>query len=207
MLRRQCLRRTPYILNLRRLASRLPLRRSRDPFTALEAALNDNSAESTNEEKPQAPPPLRKPVKLIDPVTRKEITIDLSTVEVFSEDFAKLPLQYRSVVERGHLRQILRKRLSNEYRLASESAAEHIQPKPSRDDIKGYMIRFMRNRRTKTDEPPSEQKIQQLLKLAKQKALKKAVRREHTRRTRKIVEPVLSFEEQWRRRQEYGTLL
>jgi hypothetical protein len=70
--------------------------------------------------------------------------------------------------------------------------------------VKKYLDQFIRNRRMKMDEPPSTRKIRLYIRQAKNKAIKKK-KRELSARSPRPAEPALSFEEQWHRRELYGT--
>jgi hypothetical protein len=56
----------------------------------------------------------------------------------------------------------------------------------------------------KTEEPPSEGKIKDLIRVATKKAFRKEKQRLSLLAERPP-DPALSFEEQWHRRQSYGT--
>jgi hypothetical protein len=208
MLRRPCLSRPPSILNLRRLAYTSSYRPLRHPSTALAASLDAQglsfnlakNAKDANASKP-------KPIKVTDPQTKREITVDLNTVQPFTPEFALLPLEHRTLVERRHLSETLKKRLASVYDDGPRNKEEKTEIKPDSKIVDQYLSKFIRNRRAKIDEIPSEEKIQQLIDIARRKAIKKEKRRLNAIKGVTTVEDTLSFEEQWRRRQAYGRIL
>ena len=206
MLRRPCVSRSPGILNLRRLASTYP---PRSPLKSLTASLNAQSLANTDAKKSKE---IKKSGKqneiyVLHPQSRKRIAIDITRVQPFSAEFALLPPEFRTLVEGRHVRNIIRQRLANEYK--EEGAREQEERKPVEADpnvVKEYIAKFIRNRRVKTDEPPSPQKIAQLTQLAKRLAYQKEKSRLRVVSKRKRVrEQKLTFEQQWFRRQAYGT--
>ena len=193
MLRRQFLsQQPPCILILRRQAS--VHSKSRNPSIALSSSLKAHGLTPPSQWDAKTN---GNTIQVIDPQTKKEITIDLDTVQPFTPEFALLPLQYRTIVEQRHLFNILRERqsTSNEFPVTAEEK-EQLEPDP--DLVKKYVAQAIENRRRKTDVPPSESRIKQYIEKAKAKALKNEKKPTSSDST-------LSFEEQWRRREDYGT--
>src|SRR5271154_2483226 len=111
MLRRSTLSRHPNRLNHRRYASttNYPFSPLRDHKTALSSSIKFEGFD--------VPKRIKKSPKIevIDPSTKKPVSIDLNKVKPFTPQFALLPLQYRTEVERRHLLETLRRRQETAY--------------------------------------------------------------------------------------------
>lgn len=209
MLRRPFLpRRPPCIPHLRRLGTSFPypdVTARHHPSTALSISIaehglrpsHENDAVSSNGTKAS------RRVRVIDPKTGKEVSIDLNNLEPFTHLYGLLPLRYRTFVERRHLFETLRKRQNTEYEVKTTEEDEETVIVPDPALVKKYVQQFIRNRRMKMDEPPDEKKIKQYIELAKTKAIEKK-KKQLSDRNRQPAEPALSFEEQWHRRELYG---
>jgi len=77
---------------------------------------------------------------------------------------------------------------------------------PDSERVRKYLSEFIKNRRYTTDKPPSDRKISQYIEIAKQKALQEERKLISNRIIQVSSEDGLSFEEQWRRREVYGTI-
>jgi hypothetical protein len=210
MLRRPFLpRRPPCISNLRRLATLYPYPQAsprQHPSTALSISIAENGLRPPGEKEARSPDDKRPPqrVKVIDPATNEPVTIDLNTVEPFTARYGLLPLPFRIIVERRHLFKTLRERQNTAYDVDSPEEDETRVIKPDPEVIKKYVLQFIRNRQMKMEEPPSKEKIQYFIRVATKKALSKEKNRLSLQAERPL-DPALSFEEQWHRRQSYGT--
>jgi hypothetical protein len=143
-------------------------------------------------------------VKVIDPATKKPVIVDLNTVEPFTAQYGLLPLPFRTIVERRHLFETLRERQNTAYDVDSTAEDEERIIEPDPEVIKKYVSQFIRNRQMKMEEPPDENKMKQYIELATKKAIEKEKRR-LSLLAQRPPDPALSFEEQWHRRQLYGT--
>lgn len=226
MLRRPLLSRPPCILNLHRLASTYTPP-SRSPSTALSQALQSRGLvdpfkiipvkkerwqleeewklkaerEARGEPEPEVPDPFT--IKVIDPATQEEIEIDLRKVEPFTPTYALLPLQYRTDVEIRHIFDLLRdrQRVEHEIKLTKDDKREKLVPDPGA--VMKYVIQILERRRRKTDKPPNDDRINKYIKLATKKARSEM----SVKNRRRVGHPNLTFEEQWYRRQDYGTII
>ena len=181
----------PSILNLRRLASSFGSP-TRDPSTSLSAVLQSEGLQARNGNTP-------KTINVIDPTTRQQVTIDLRKVKPFTQEFALLPLQYRTQIERKHLFDTLRSRqqTSNQV-LSGDEEDGKVKADPA--VVKKLVMGYVRNRRYKTDDTPSKERVQMYIDMATKRALKM----ERKKRLQRSSAPTLSFEEQWFRRDTYG---
>lgn len=226
MLRWPLLSRPPYILSLRRLASTYTPA-SRNPSTALSQALLSRGLvdpfkivpvkkerwqleeewrlkaerEARGEPEPEVPDPFT--ITVIDPTTKEEIEIDVTKVKPFSPTYALLPIQYRTDVELRHIFDLLRdrQRIEHEIKLTKDDKRE--KPAPNPKVVMKYVTQFLERRRRKTDKPPNDYRINKYIKLA----TKKARAEMSVKNTRRGVHLNLTFEEQWHRRQDYGTII
>jgi len=225
MLRRPLLSRPPSILNLHRLASTYT-RPSRNPSTALSQALQSRGLvdpfkiipvkkerwqleeewrlkaerEARGEPEPEKPDPFT--ITVIDPTTKEKIEVDLTKVKPFTPTYALLPLQYRTDVELRHIFDLLRERQRVEHQIKSTKDDKREKLVPDLEVVMKYITRFLENRRRKTDRPPNDYRINKYIKLATKKA-----RAEMSVKNRKRGGYTnLTFEEQWHRRQDYGTI-
>jgi hypothetical protein len=145
-------------------------------------------------------------IHVTDPETKQRVTLDLRTVKPFTPEFALLPLQYRTLVERWDLLETIRSRQKTAYEMDSIEEDDDGAREPDRERVKKYLSEFLKNRRYTTDKPPSDRKISQYIELAKEKALREERKLASNRIIQVSSEDGLSFEEQWRRRQTYGTI-
>jgi hypothetical protein len=207
MLRRPFQSRPPCILSLGRLASTY----SRTPTSrqnAVRALANSLVIHGLTGGANSSTPPLKqRTIQVIDPQTKQEVAIDLHKVTPFTPEFALLPLQYRTAVEHRHLLETLRNRQKTAYDVPSaEDDAEEVR-EPDSELVKKYISGFLKRRRYTTDKPPSDKKISRYIEVAKRKAKEEEKRKRTSARTvQEISNNDLSFEEQWRRRQIYGTI-
>lgn len=196
-MRRPIPSRPPSIFNPHRLASTFgspPRDPLRNPSTSLSALLQTQGLQYKGSESP-------KTINVIDPTTRQNVTIDLKKVKPFTQEFALLPLQYRTEIEKKYLFETLKQRQQTSYQVLSgdeDDGKVKVDPKVVERLVMGYV----RNRRYKTDEPPSKAKIQLYIDMA----TKRAKKMENKKRQQRSVAPTLSFEEQWFRRDAYGMI-
>jgi len=201
MLRQPFLSQRPCILHLRRLASTFSQSTSPiNPAGALSSVLSagDKNA-GTSGTLPQA-----KTVRVIDPETKEEITVNLDTVEPFTHEFGLLPSRFRTQVEQRHLFKTLRERQNTAYEVEVKEGDAKEPIEPDSELVEKYITEFIQNRKQHTDEPPSDEKIYHYIESAKRKAIKEEKKRLMTATAAKSSDQSLSFQEQWHRRQEYG---
>lgn len=199
MLRRSPLRQPLCVLRIRRLASTASFPSlSRNPSTALATSLKTNGLQNPNSQNnPET-------IQVINPETKETLTVNLRTVKPFTPEFALLPLQFRTQVERRHLLETLRERQQTAFNVMEDDGEKSsIEPNP--EEVKKYIDQYLRSRRQKTGIPPDEKQAALYYQLARKKAIKKGIKRLQEASTAGRNDPPLSFEEQWRRRQEYGT--
>jgi len=208
MLRRPLQSRRPCVVRLGRLASTY----SRNPHPRQDAVralanslvkhgLTGGEIKASSKESSQ-----QTILQFIDPQTKQNVTIDLLTVKPFTPEFALLPLQYRTFVERRHLLETIRDRQKTASDMDSTEGDGGGTREPDSERVKKYLSEFIKNRRYTTDKPPSDRKISQYIEIAKQKALQEERKLASNRTIQVSSEDGLSFEEQWRRREVYGTI-
>lgn len=204
MLRRPFQSRPPCILRVGRLASTY----SRNPNSrqnAVRALANSLVLHGlTGGTKSSKDGLEQRTIQVIDPQTKQEVTIDLQTVQPFTPEFALLPLQYRTLVERRNLLETLRIRQKTVYDAEEVEPAGKDEMEPDNELVKKYVSEFIKRRRYTSDKSPSDRKISRYIEAAKQKALKEQRNRTSSRMVEDTPDDTLSFEEQWRRRQIYG---
>lgn len=145
-------------------------------------------------------------VEVIDPATQQTLTLDLDKVEPFSDEFRLLLQRHRNYVEQKHLYKTLRERQDTAHTAELKKSDLTEMFEPDEELVQFYVTELLRNRKLKTEEPPSEEELRKLIKMARQKAIK-AERKRVSSASQKMEDNTLSFEEQWRRRQAYGILL
>jgi hypothetical protein len=129
--------------------------------------------------------------------------VDLDTVEPFTDEYRLLPLRFRTYVDQQHLSRQVRIRQNTYYRDVVKEVDPTEDLEPDETLVEEYVTEFMRNRKLKGDGPPSVERFEQYVELAKKKAIKKEKAR-LSGRLRKRDDNNLTFEEQWRRRDQYG---
>ena len=85
--------------------------------------------------------------------------------------------------------------------LKKDDKREKLVPDPK--VVMKYITQFLERRRRKTDNPPNTYRINKYIKLA----TKKARAEMSVKNRRREGHPNLTFEEQWHRRQDYGTII
>src|SRR5579862_526027 len=199
MLRRPLCSRPFHIHKLRRLASTFSQSPSpTNPGAALPSNLPASGQKANSSTKKG------NVVQVIDPETKKEVTVNLETVEPFTHEFGLLPLRYRTYVEQRHLFKTLRERQNTVYDLEIKETEKKEEIEPDSGLVERYITEFIQNRKRKTDEPPSNEKIKRYIELAKEKAMRKE-RKKLTGASKKREDQALSFKDQWERRQIFGS--
>ena len=191
----------PCLLNLRRHASTNQYR----PTTALTAALLNHNSKLESQKKSNKKTKnrgLNPKIDVLNPTTGETLTLDLNRVKMFSEEYALLPLQHRQHVERKQLRVTLRERTKQEYNVPIDKDDPLYKPEESLVDK--FIKEEFEIRGLKEDHPITFSQQKSIEEIAKERA-KEVEEEELKRRKLAALARPLTFEEQWKRRDSYGT--
>jgi hypothetical protein len=189
----------PCLVNLRRHASTNQYR----PTTALASALlSHNSQLESQEKKKKKNRASKTTIDVVNPTTAETFTIDLNRVKPLTEEYALLPRQHRQYVEKRHLRTTLRQRTKQEYDVPIDKDDPLYKPEESLADK--FIKEEFQIRGLKEDDPITFSQQQSIQEIANERA-KEVEEEELNRRKLAALARPLTFEEQWKRRDSYGT--
>jgi hypothetical protein len=131
-------------------------------------------------------------------------TFDLRDVGVFSERFQLLPLDLRTYIEKRDLLATMRKRLKAEYEVDRTPIPPAPKPEVPVKDIKKQIRKLILQWKMQRDEMPTKEQFSGLVKQAQIKA-KNEFKKARERKARGDDLEPLTWEQQWRRRDVFGT--
>jgi ribosomal protein S2 len=137
------------------------------------------------------------------PGSKQAVVLDLLNVKPFSPEYGLLPPGHREYVERRELVKVLMERQRKEMQRGLEVEFNAEQFEPDEKLVNKFIGEILVKRRKYTDRPPSDEWIRQVVQKAKERAVK--VQRVNLYKTTNTLP--LSFLQQYRRKEEWGSLL